>query len=73
MKNLFIAVLLFLCGCHKDYPRMSNQFLFQSVDYLNEKEYVKVYYDMSNNNICYIYYGYDVSISCMKDNRESFP
>jgi hypothetical protein len=70
-----ILLLAFLLSCSKTEPefKASYHMLWQSTEILSGHETVKLYYDVSNENLCYLYYydGSDVAhqMTCVKQPR----
>jgi hypothetical protein len=77
MTKLVLSLFLMSCNSTSENRTVSKNLLIQSVEHISYFETVKVYYDVKNSNICYLY-KYDDSnaiaaLSCVKDTRVIFP
>lgn len=70
-----ILLLAFLLSCSKPEPefKASYHMLWQSTETLDAHRTVKIYYDVSNENLCYLYYYNDYPVAkmmtCVKQPR----
>jgi hypothetical protein len=73
MKWLLLLGIVALAACQDEAPRkVSEGFIFKSREVISQHEEVVSYYDINNENLCYLYY-YDGAlkanlITCVRKN-----